>query len=161
MLSCLLHRISQRKYAAILLGVFLFGIVFNGHRYPLAFMAGDPPIEFKATEQVLMRKPFCKIMFYFHETGWGLRARALPACKYWALQNGATQPMKEDSYQAIRARKPDFFLSVSEMDDIRQMKPLTPKLQSILKESGYRQCYVRMVKDGKTLLKPLPVYAKE
>ncbi len=161
MFSSLLHRMSKRRYAVLLSSVFLLGIVFNGHDHPFAFVAGEPPMEFTATEQILMRKPFCKIMFYYHDTFWGIRACALPACKYWALQNGATEAMKEERYQAIRARKPDFFICYSDNDDLKHLKPLDPKLSSTLRESGYRQCYTKIIEDGKTTMKPLPVYEKE
>ncbi len=161
MSSSLLRRMSRPLYAALLSAVFFIGIAYNVHTNLLAFMAGDPPVEFTATERILLRKPFCKIMFAFHEMGWGLHARALPACKYWALQNGASEAMKEERYQAIRERKPDFVLTISDRDDIQRIKQLNPLLDTVLSESGYRQCHVKVVEHGKTILKPLPIYAKE
>ncbi len=157
----LLCRMPRPLYAALLSAIFFIGIAYNTHTNLLAFTAGEPPVEFTATEQILMRKPFCKIMFSNHEIGLGVRARALPACKYWALQNGAYEAMKEDRYQAIRERKPDFVITVSDRDDIRFIAQSNNPIFTILSESGYHQCQVRVVKDGKTILKPLPIYAKE
>ncbi len=161
MYSGMLYRMPRPLYSVLLLVAFFIGIAYNAHVNILSFMAGEPPVEFTATERILMRKPYCKIMFSYHEMGWGLRSRALPACKYWALQNGASEAMKEERCQAIRDRKPDFVLSVSDRDDIRRIKQLNPQLFTLLHASGYRQCYVTVVENGKRVRKPLPVYAKE
>ncbi len=148
-----LCRMPRWMYSALVSVICLVGIAYNVHANRLAFMAGDPPTDFAASEQILMRKPFCKFMYLFYDIGWGLRARALPACKYWALQNGASETMKEERYQAIRAQKPDFVIVVS--------KHMDSQLITILSESGYRQCNARVVENGKNIMKQLPIYAKK
>ncbi len=148
-----LRRMPRWLYGVFVSAVCLVGIAYNVYTERLAFMAGDPSAAFSATERILMRKPFCKIMFGGHENGCGLRARALPACKYWALQNGASKTMKEERYQAIRAREPDFVIDVS--------KQMDPQLITILSESGYHQCNAKVVENGKSIMKQLPIYAKK
>ncbi len=151
LISNRLRRMALQKYVAILSAVFFIGIALNVHTSRLAFMAGNPPAKFVATEQILMRKPFCKIMYSCYEIGYGLRARALPACKYWALQFGASEAMKEERAKAIGAHKADYVIAVPDYAYLRKW----------LLSCGYRQCYVTVVENGKSVREPLPVYAKE
>ncbi len=148
--SNLLRRISLRKYCALMSALFLAGTAFNMHTDRLAFMAGDPPADFSATEQILMRKPFCKIVYSCYEIGWGLRARALPGCKYWALQFGASEAMKRERAQAIRERKLDFFLG----------NAFLPEEERLLIASGYRRCQATVVVNGVKQVQSLPIYAR-
>ena len=69
--------------------------------------------------------------------------------------------MKEERHQAIRDRKPNFILLVSKGNDIREVERRDPKFFTVLRESGYRQCRVMVKKNGKTIKKAVPVYAKE
>ncbi len=147
----LLHRMSSRQYFAFLTAFFLVGILFNIHTGSLVFMAGNPPEKFVATEQILMHKPFCRIMYSKYDIGWGLRARALPACKYWALQNGASETMKEERAKAIGARRADYIIAIPDYAHDRKW----------MLSCGYRQCYATVVENGKTVKMALPVYAKE
>ncbi len=90
-------------------------------------------------------------MYSGYDIGWGLRARALPACKYWALQNGASESMKSERVKAIGNRKADYIIGT----------PDYAHAQEWLLSCGYRQCCVTVVENGKSVRKPLPVYAKE
>lgn len=54
---------------------FFIGIAYNVNRNRLSFIAGGRSVEFSASQQILMGNPFCKIMYAYHEIGWGLRAR--------------------------------------------------------------------------------------
>ncbi len=148
--SGLLQRMSQKKYCVLMSVVYFVGIAFNVHSDRLAFMAGDPPAKFVAAEQILMRKPYCKIMYSCYEIGWGLRARALPACKYWALQFGASETMKNERANAIGAHKADYIIAIPDYANERKM----------LLSCGYRQCYVTVVENGKAVKKALPVYER-
>lgn len=159
--SCLLHRMPRWIYSAFLSFVFFIGIAYNVNRNRLSFIAGDSPVEFSASQQILMGSPFCKIMYAYHEIGWGLRARALPACKYWALQNGASEAMKQERHQAIMARKPDFVIVASDRNDEKRIRQMDPLLFAMLDENGYHRCYATVVENGKTVKKALPVYAKK
>ncbi len=147
----LLYQVSQRKYVAILSAVFFVCIAFNVHADRLAFVSGNPPAKFVATERILLRKPFCKVMYSGHDIGWGLRARALPACKYWALQNGASESMKRERAKAIGNRKADYIIGTLDY----------AHAQEWLLSCGYRTCCVMVVENGKIVKTPLPIYAKE
>ena len=149
--SHLFRQMTQWKYCVLMLAFFFVGIAFNVHINRLAFMAGDPPEDFVATEKILMRKPFCKIVYSCYDIGWGLRARALPGCKYWALQVGASETMKSERAKALAAHKVDFYIAVP--DYVRDRK--------WLRSCGYRKCQVTVEKSGKTERIVLPVYAKE
>ena len=71
--------------------------------------------------------------------------------------------MIEERHQAIRARKPDFVVIASKGQnvDIKDIESRDPKFFTVLRESGYRQCSVTVVKNGKRIKKAVPVYAKE
>ena len=52
-----------------------------------------------------------RILFWdMHDKGQGLPAEALPACPYWALQEGATDEMRLDQDKAAREKRCDFVL---------------------------------------------------
>ena len=42
-----------------------------------------------------------------HDRGFGVQSEALPACKYWSLQEGYTQEMVDDQIQAVRQHRAD------------------------------------------------------
>lgn len=69
--------------------------------------------------------------------------------------------MKEERHQAIRTRKPDFILLVSKGNYIREVKLRDPQFFTVLRESGYHQCYVTTMKNGKAVRKAVPVYTRE
>ncbi len=147
----LLNRMSLWKYCTLMVSIFFLGIAINVHTDRLAFLAGNPPAKFVATEQILMRKPYCKIMYSCYENGYGLRARALPACKYWALQFGASETMKEERAKAIGARRVDYIIAIPDYAHDRKW----------MLSCGYHQCYATVVENGETVKMALPIYAKE
>lgn len=53
------------------------------------------------------------------DLGVGVRAEALPGCKYWATQLGSTQAMRQDQIEAMRAGRPDIVVA-----DSADMRPL-------------------------------------
>ncbi len=150
MLSVGLRRMPRWLYCALVSTVCLVGIAYNVYAERLAFVAGDPPAAFAATERILVRHPFCKIMFGGHENGWGLRARALPACKYWALQNGASDGMKRHRAKAIAERRPDYVVGMPE--DVRTRR--------LLVSCGYRQCSDLGTQNGRAVRMALPLYER-
>lgn len=56
-----------------------------------------------------------KVMFNPFETGCGILANSLPACKYWSRQNGALPEMLAERKKALRERKPDFIIENTEI----------------------------------------------
>ena len=55
-----------------------------------------------------VKKP--KVMISGNEQGIGILADALPACRYWALQSGATKSMIEERKNDLQKRKSDFYI---------------------------------------------------
>lgn len=70
------------------------------------------------------------------ECGEGILSQTLPACKYWALQNGATQSMKDDQKQCILTQKADFVYVRS----LSNLKRIGITIDDIL-NAGYIECY--------------------
>ncbi len=90
-----------------------------------------------------------KVMCNPMETGVGIVANALPACKYWARQNGALpHQMDEERRMALYTRKPDFIANSKSIYGV--IPPDT------LKRWGYVYC-------GKAQgeLSESPVYCKK
>ena len=73
-----------------------------------------------------------------HSCGVGLEtpAEALPACKYWIYQKGATPEMIRDQQEAIRHQKPDFIYAKSDQD-LKVGNITVETLDSL----GYHLCY--------------------
>ena len=150
-LSIVFNKMPRWAFCAVWLVCNLVGIAVNVHYLRLAILAGDCPATLVAVEQILAQRPRCKIMYTGHDFGWGLRCRALPACKYWALQNAASSAMRNERKQAIRERKPDFVLG----------NATSPDEHHLLLANGYRQCQIYGVGkriEEKTLL---PLYVRE
>lgn len=51
-----------------------------------------------------------KFVSLYNDKGVGLMAEALPACKYWFIQNGATTEMYQNQIETIQKGIPDFVL---------------------------------------------------
>ncbi len=65
--------------------------------------------EFIAGEISTLDKP--RILYWWAaDVGFGTQARALPACRYWATQFGATREMAQDQSRAIMERRPHFVI---------------------------------------------------
>ena len=135
----------------------------NAHCGNFVFFPSKEQQQWDEIQSVLQRKHQPRILLGIRDNGFGVPCRALPACKYWALQTNPAYEMIEERHQAIRARKPDFVVIASKGQnvDIKDIESRDPKFFTVLHESGYRQCSVTVVKDGKRIKKAVPVYAKE
>lgn len=71
-----------------------------------------------------------------YEYGVGIMSQTLPACKYWALQNGATQHMKDDQRQCILTQRADFVY----VHLLNGLKEIELTIADIL-DAGYNECY--------------------
>lgn len=86
---------------------------------------------FDAYASVVNRHPGCRIMFW-HCLGnaLGVGAGAVPACRYWFWQAGATPKMEQMQDEAVYRRVPDFVVV-----------PTTPRRLKALEERGYRRVH--------------------
>lgn len=64
------------------------------------------------------------------EHGFGIKAEDLPACKYWAIQTGATAEMFENQNDAVRNRQADYVF----------VETLDRNRQNLLEAFGYTRC---------------------
>ncbi len=148
---CKMKGVSLTVIAVI---IYFVGIVYNLNKDNLIFFPSPEQERWDEIHSVLRTKQVPHVIFA-GLCGYGIQVRALPACKYWALQNNPTSEMIAERHRAIRDGKADFVV-VTRMD-IEKVDSLFYK---VLAESGYRQCNVMVVKDGKTVTKALPVYAR-
>ena len=86
---------------------------------------------FDAYASVVNRHPGCRIMFW-HCLGnaLGVGAGAVPACRYWFWQAGATPQMEQAQDMAVYNRVPDFVVV-----------PNNPRRLRGLEERGYRRVH--------------------
>ncbi len=154
-------RCPQIVFAAIVLGIFLGGTAYNTRWSRFVFFPSEDQERWDEVQMVLRHKRYPRILVGVRDHGYGLLSRALPACKYWALQLNASADMKEERHQAMRARKPDFIVVVSKGNAMKEVEHGDPEFFTVLRESGYRQCCVTVVENGKAVRKAVPVYAKE
>ena len=151
--------LPKKVFAVIAVVVFLCCMVWNTHWRNLVFFPSADQEQWDEIQSVMQRKQRPRILTISGDYGYGLLVRALPACKYWALQNNSGERIKEERYEAIRTGKPDFVL-VSDRygsDNEEQFA----KFFTVLRESGYHHCYVTTMKNGKAVRKTVPVYARE
>ncbi len=77
-----------------------------------------------------IKKP--KIMSTVGDLGFGVLADAMPACKYWSEQTGATPDMLEEREHALHERKPDFVVVLrSKYDGWWDSRQTRQKLDSL------------------------------
>ena len=155
------NRCPQIVFAVIVACVFLCGTAYNTRWSRFVFFPSEDQERWDEVQMVLRQKHQPRILVGVRDHGYGILSRALPACKYWALQLNASTEMKEERHQAIRTRKPDFILLVSKGNYIREVKLRDPQFFTVLRESGYHQCYVTTMKNGKAVRKAVPVYTRE
>ncbi len=145
--------------AAVAVVVCLGGTAYNTHWRNLVFFPSADQERWDEIQQVVQRKQCPRILVISGDYGYGLLARALPACKYWALQYNPSEKIKEERYDALRKHKPDFVTVFDRFGNEKTEK--YAKFFTVLRASGYRQCHITVVENGKAVKKPVPVYARE
>ena len=122
--------LKQAMTSAVI--VVLCGVIFNMPWRRFMFMENTETNEREAIMNLIAKKRYAKIVFVGMEQGEGLLAQALPGCKYWSLQSGATEEMFHNRNEAIREGKPDFV--VANFDRL-------PSCKQFLKKGGYKLIY--------------------
>ncbi len=147
-----LERLNSLLYIALLAVVLIIGTTFN---LRLAYFTAFANAEgtHVAVMDYLARYDKPKIMFFSGDYGLGLLARALPACKYWAEQRDASTEMKKDREKAVIDKRADFIIISNISETPSNIIPLALRV-------GYRQCYGPVTENGKTKIKPLPLFEK-
>ncbi len=162
LVGCCSHVICalpKPAFAAIAVVVCLCGTAHNTRWGNLLFFPSADQERWDEIQQVVQRKQRPRILVISGDYGYGLLARGLPACKYWALQYNPSEGMKEERYDALRKHKPDFVTVFDRFGNEKTAK--YAKFFSVLRASGYRQCHVTVVENGRAVKKAVPVYAKQ
>lgn len=156
-LECHINRWSHWVVTTILILIYVGGICFNFR--PL--FDGSPAVREGAryaVMQYLKHIDRSKIMFTGNDLGQGLLNRALPACKYWALQRCASDEMMSSCKQSIRKQCADYIIITAQ--NMTNRPDYINRLIPLIIQSGYRQCYGPVTEHGKTKIKPLPLYKR-
>ena len=154
--SSLLNKMRRWQYFGVVTVVYFFAIGSNVLVGRLVFFPSEDESEWLAIQNVVAKKHNARIIVS-KDLGYGLYSQALPGCKYWALQSGVTPEMKAERYHAIRKRKADFVI-IPNRENVEENEP---HFFSLLQQCGYHQCVAPVVENGKTVMKALPVWAKE
>ena len=86
-----------------------------------------------------------KIMYSFYDTGYGTPVHALPACKYWIEQLGATAEMKAERTLAVKQQLPDFVFVLSGFYD-------SEPVIHLLEQSGYVKYHTWMTQEANNFI---------
>lgn len=156
--SRLVCQLPQLAFVAIVGIIYIGGTAYNTRWRNLVFFPSADQQRWDEIQMVMQRQQRPQILVMSGDYGFGLLTRALPACKYWALQYNSSENMKEQRYQAIREHKPDFVITFNRG---KEKSAKYAQFITFVRENGYRQCYVTVVQDGKKVKKAVPVYAKE
>lgn len=114
----------------------LYGDKFNESRQSL--FRPELRRDFYNMEYIIHQVQNPKIItFPYTDQGNGILSNALPACKYWFLQDGASDEMRNENMNAIKERRPDFIVIT---DVKRTEKLLKLDLEDIL-NYGYTVGY--------------------
>ena len=154
--SGLIRKISKTCIVLIATVICLLSTLYNVHKENLIFFP-SPEKEIWDDMQWAMKKQQPRIIIA-GIGGYDIMSHALPACKYWALQNKPTKSMIEERHQAIRERKADYVMITLTHEEMEQ---IDPAIYSIMQANGYRQCCRPVTIDGKHQMKALPIYEKE
>lgn len=150
------RRMNRLPYAFVAVFLLLAGVVFNVHSENLVFFHSTEQETWDDIQSFMAKRQYPKIMFCNIVYSFGVVSRALPACKYWALQSGASEEMKEERYRAIRKRIPDYII----LNPHPSIASHQPCFIPLLRRSGYRECYSKVEKKGGLAKKVLIVYCK-
>lgn len=91
----------------------------------------DSRTEYNHLSGIVASRTHPRILFWrCYDTGIGTRAEALPACRYWAKQSGATPAMNDMQDSAVARSEPHFVVI-----HYRQDSELSPALRA----AGYRR----------------------
>ena len=149
--SRLLHKVTPLAFGTALSIIYIATIALCGINANLKFKQNAYWQEWNAIQQVMTKKHKPTFMFSGNDMGQGLLSRAVPGCRYWALQSGATPEMVKERMDAVKAGKLDFIVITQIPSD---------DFIPFIEKYGYRQCRAQVCTDGKTETKALPLYEK-
>lgn len=108
MLERILMRPKLLRLSCVI--VVIVGMFLNFHRHPFRFEQTAERSAYHSMEKIMAQVINPRLTIYPMDNGLGIVAHALPANKYWALQNGYTSSMLAERKEALRKRKADFII---------------------------------------------------
>lgn len=91
--------------------IYHFGSKHCSHSLKTQTFKNDSREKFIYYSNIVKRKDKAKILYWgCMDIGIGTPGRSIPACKYWTLQNGATESMLADQRNTVEKRIPDFVI---------------------------------------------------
>lgn len=89
--------------------VHIYYTTYDGFHKPFKFKMTCEANDFNEMNAIMgeIDKPLI-INVFSHEYGYGIESESLPACKYWANQNGATDRMIEEHLKSIMSCRADY-----------------------------------------------------
>lgn len=128
-ITALLHWVQGRPWhisrvaaAVISLVVVALTGTLSVWYYPSGFFTSKAPARetYYRYAYLMSQVPNPKVIYWdCYATGFETPAHGLPACKYWAGQNGATPAMRQAQEQAVRDGVADFVLVMDTVHDAR------------------------------------------
>lgn len=126
-------KISLSLFCIIIVSNYTFN---SGYLRPnLFFLNNDMKTDYYNITYLMSQIPNPSIIYYEGgERGYGVAAGSLPGSKYWIIQHGATEQMKNIQLSDIKNKKADFII----IDDL---KPDIDYRKYILDSIGYIKSY--------------------
>ena len=140
-----LHRFQLKKFhlpffaGAILVLVMAGNLLFMRPNFFLN--ESKERTDFYYVSRILSQVDNPKIMFSFYDTGYGTPAHALPGCKYWTGQVGATEKMMSERALAVKQQLPDFVFVLTDFSN-------ADYYMSLLQQSGYIKYHTWITQEG-------------
>lgn len=101
------------KYNSIILSLAccVLGIIYNIHtEKTFVFEKSKERASYYEVSQLMSQIQKPKVIYFIYDTGLGVLADNLPACKYWARQNGATSDMEKERKKTLALKEADFIV---------------------------------------------------
>ena len=110
-----IHYKKRLSYCLLIISCFFFVCYFNlmrddtlALRDNLSFRQSVDRQDYHRFSDIVAKKKSPKLIIVGMDEGIGTKANALPACKYWFTQNGATHDMLMEQRKSIVSGKADF-----------------------------------------------------
>lgn len=142
-LAIVIQRLVKRSFITIAISILLV-LSFNiawAFRYHRNLIYGSEAHSFTIVDNKLRQLKYPLILHWdYFETGIGIGSRALPACRYWAMQTGGEEFCRPMQIDAVLRRIPDIIT-------VQSMSPasIASDKAEILHRLGYQ--YVGSIKD--------------
>jgi len=138
-------RFKLKKRHFVLISSIIIMIVISGNLVftrPNFFLnKTEERKDFYYVNRILSQIHNPKLIYSFFDFGYGTPAGALPGCKYWTCQVGASKNMISEREHALKQQLPDFVIVCFAND-----------FDNLIEQSGYIKYYSWITQQGRTFL---------